>query len=63
MGCLKVTLQRIGGMSATANRIGGMGITVGLVCSVDINPEYGIIWASDGKLMTLEGGYLIGAIE
>ena len=36
-------------------------VRVGLVCSTNLNDEYGIIWASDGKLITIEGGYLIQA--
>lgn len=62
MGCLNITLERIGGSSASARRIGGISVAVGMVCSVDIR-QVGIIWASDGKLITLEGGYLIGAFE
>lgn len=60
MSCLTVRVERIGGMSATVQRIGGISIAVGLVCTTSLAEE-GIIWASDGKLITLEGGYLIAA--
>lgn len=63
-------VDRIGGMSAAAWRIGGrntarverltrMTARVGLVCSTNIDIRPGILWASDGRLITLEGGFLI----
>lgn len=58
--CIKITIGRIGRTSAEAERVGGLTVSVALVCSVNIG-DTGIIWASDGKLVTLEGGYLIGA--
>ena len=73
MGCLSVNIRRIGGVAVEAQhvggiaveaeRIGGVSVTASLVCGVDIGPILGIIWASDGKLITAEGGYLIGATE
>lgn len=54
-----VTLSRIGGIDATATRVGGMTCRMGLVCSTGVG--IGIIWASDGRLITLEGGFLIAA--
>lgn len=70
MNCLEVDIQRVGGLDAKVERVGAMTCTVrrvsdfsvriGLVCTTDLG-ELGIIWASDGKLITLEGGYLIGA--
>lgn len=60
MSCLTVRVERIGGMSATVQRIGGISIAVGLVCATSLGDE-GIIWASDGKLITADGGYLIAA--
>lgn len=60
MSCLTVKVERIGGMSATVQRIGGMSVAAGLVCTTSLSEE-GIIWASDGKLITADGGYLIAA--
>lgn len=90
MGCLSVTVRRIGGASGAATRLGGLscnverigdmdcrteriagdvsarvrrmaGMTarVGLVCTTNIDIRPGILWASDGRLITLEGGFLI----
>lgn len=55
----EVTITRIGGIDASATRVGGMTCRMGLVCSTGLGK--GIIWASDGRLITLEGGFLIGA--
>lgn len=60
VGCLTVDLSRIGGSDVSVERISDFAVTVGLVCAVNIGTR-GIIWASDGALITLEGGYLIGA--
>lgn len=70
IGCLTISFDRKGGVDASASRIGGidasatrihdLAISIGLVCSTSIG-DLGIIWASDGKLITLEGGYLIQA--
>ena len=60
MNCLDVKVSRFGGLSCTVRRISDFNVRVGLVCTTNLG-EYGIIWASDGKLITLEGGYLIGA--
>ena len=59
-GCLTVVIGRVGGMEASATRISDFTVTIGLVCPTNLGTQ-GIIWASDGKLITLEGGYLIGA--
>ena len=58
--CINITLERIGRTVAEAKRVGDLTVTIALICSVNIG-DNGIIWASDGKLITLEGGYLIGA--
>lgn len=55
----EVALTRIGGIEAGATRVGGMTCRMGLVCSTGLGK--GIIWASDGRLITLEGGFLISA--
>lgn len=55
----EVSISRVGGMEATARRVGGMTCRMGLVCSTGVG--IGIIWASDGRLITLEGGFLIAA--
>lgn len=60
IGCLTISLDRKGGVEATATRIHDFAVSVGLVCNTNLD-ELGIIWASDGKLITLDGGYLIGA--
>lgn len=71
MSCLSVRIKRIGGgASADVRRIGGMAAAsvepfphmtarVGLVCTTNLDHREGILWASDGRLITLEGGYLI----
>lgn len=56
----EVTITRIGGIDASAARVGGVTCRMGLVCSTGLG-GLGIIWASDGRLITLEGGFLIGA--
>lgn len=55
----EVTITRIGGIDASAARVGGMTCRMGLVCNTGLGR--GIIWACDGRLITLEGGFLIGA--
>ena len=70
MNCLNVDLSRVGNMSVGLTRIGGLDVRlsrvsdfkvrVGLVCGTSLG-EYGIIWSCEGKLITIEGGYLIGA--
>lgn len=51
MGCLNVTLNRIGsGISIHAKRVGGMLVTCGLVCTV--NSKDKILW-SDKYLVWL----------
>lgn len=60
IGCLTISFERKGGLEVGARRIGGLSVSMGLVCEVSYDSD-GIIWASDGKLITLEGGYLIGA--
>ena len=71
-GCLTITIDRIGGnisaymkratapASATAARVGGIIANMGLVCGAGIGID-GILWASDAKLITIDGGYLIVA--
>lgn len=63
MGCLSVSLRRIGGITAEASRIGGMtasarrvgGMTarLGLVCATDLG-EY-ILWGRDGIVWNVYG--------
>ena len=63
MGCLSVSLRRIGGITAEASRIGGItasarrvgGMTarLGLVCSTDLG-EY-ILWGRDGIIFNVYG--------
>lgn len=56
----EVEFSRVGGIGASASRVGGMTCRMGLICSTGIGVN-GIIWASDGRLITLDGGFLIGA--
>ena len=59
MGCLSVIVAEV-----EVERIGRASLRVGLVCSVGhLDPTEGIIWASDGRLITLYGGFLIAADE
>lgn len=60
MNCLEVNIERKDNLSCAVRRVCGLTVRIGLVCTAGLG-EYGIIWASDGKLITLEGGYLIGA--
>lgn len=71
MGCLSTTIRRIGGLVATltmvggltarVTRVGAMTCRVGLVCGTNLGINGGIIWANDGRLLTLENGFLISA--
>lgn len=45
--------------SAVVAKASGMTARVGLVCTTNIDIRPGILWASDGRLITLEGGFLI----
>lgn len=71
IGCLNTSLERIGGdmsaemtlapecgMSATMERRGTpMTFSMGLVCSTGLGP-WEILYASDGGLITIDGGVL-----
>lgn len=70
LGGMSLRVERIGDMTARTARIGGdcrlhaermgrMTFRAGLVCTTNIDIKPGILWASDGRLITLEGGYLI----
>lgn len=69
IGGMTADVERIGGMTCGVARVGGstasiapfphMTARVGLVCTTNLDPREGILWASDGRLITLEGGYLI----
>lgn len=52
-------IGRVGGMTASVARSGGLTVRFGLVCGTNIDQRPGILWASDGRLITLEGGFLI----
>lgn len=69
IGCLTITIDRIGGieasatrvsvpMNATATRVGGMTANMGLVCGSSLGVGT-ILWASDAKLITIDNGYLL----
>lgn len=69
VGCLTVTVDRIGGASAsmtratepataTATRVGGMTANLGLVCATSLGVGC-ILWASDAKLITVDRGVLL----
>lgn len=57
IGGISATMEREGGISASMTNKGGITCRLGLVC--DANIGQGILWASDGRLITFEGGYLI----
>lgn len=70
LGGMTANVERIGEMSCRTERIAGdvyavvtrccgMTARVGLVCTTNIDVRPGILWASDGRLITLEGGFLI----
>lgn len=69
IGCLTITIDRIGGIeasatrvsvptTATATRVGGMTVNMGLVCGPSLGVGT-ILWASDAKLITIDNGYLL----
>ena len=57
VGGIKTTTGLINSVSVVSSRIGGINSRLGLVCSPSIG--IGILWASDGRLITIEGGFLI----
>lgn len=69
-GCLTITIGRVGGgISATMSRIkqpvsvsaerqGGITANMGLVCGPGLGLGT-VLWASDAKLMTIDGGFLL----
>lgn len=60
IGDMTCRTERIAGdVSAVVERCCGMTARVGLVCTTNIDIRPGILWASDGRLITLEGGFLI----
>ena len=69
MACLSAIIRRIGAatssilrsgeMDVSVSRVGGLTVRFGLVCGTNIDQRPGILWASDGRLITLEGGFLI----
>lgn len=70
LGGMTANVERIGEMSCRTERMYdraaarverqcGMTARVGLVCTTNIDTRPGILWASDGRLITLEGGFLI----
>lgn len=61
VGSASARIERQGSSSARIGRIGGLSVRFGLVCGTNLDPREGILWASDGRLITLEGGYLIPA--
>ena len=58
-GRMAAQVTRIGALTASVSRMGGMTCRIGLVCGTNLDPRPGILWASDGRLITLEGGFLI----
>lgn len=67
MGCLAVITRRIGGPTVGTTRIGGVSVVatnvggihcrMGLVCGANLGE--GVLWASDGVLLTVNKEYLI----
>ena len=58
-GDLSVSKERVGGdLTVTKTRVGGdLTVRVGLVCGTNIG--LGFLYASDGLLITIDGGKLI----
>lgn len=57
VGGITTTTELINNISVASNRVGGVKSRVGLVCAPGIG--IGVLWASDGRLITIEGGFLI----
>ena len=57
VGGITTSVELINNISVTSNRVGGVKSRVGLVCAPGIG--IGVLWASDGRLITIEGGFLI----
>lgn len=57
VGGITTSTELINNISVTSNRVGGVKSRVGLVCAPGIG--IGVLWASDGRLITIEGGFLI----
>ena len=53
------SVERVGAMTAAVSRVGGLSVRFGLICGTNLDQRPGILWASDGRLITLEGGFLI----
>lgn len=60
MSCLSVKFSRVKQIGASFLRASGMRARFGLVCATDLKrPDENVLFASDGGLLTIEGGYLI----
>lgn len=57
VGGISVKATSQGGIKASLQKKGGITGRMGLVCETNLGQ--GILWASDGRLITFEGGYLI----
>lgn len=57
IGGIKATTALINNVSVTSSRVGGVKSRMGLICSPNLG--YGVLWASDERLITIEGGFLI----
>ena len=60
MSCLSVTLTRVKQINASMSRMSHMSARLSLVCATDLKrPDENVLYASDGGLLTIDGGYLI----
>lgn len=59
VGGSRATIRRVGAASASVQRVGSLSVRFGLVCGTNLDQRPGILWASDGRLITIEGGFLI----
>lgn len=57
VGSIKTATELTNSVSVTSSRVCGIKSRMGLVCSPGLG--YGVLWASDGRLVTIEGGFLI----
>lgn len=57
MGGISAEMSSQGGIKVSMQKKGGITGRLGLVCETNLGQ--GILWASDGRLITFEGGFLI----
>lgn len=53
----------VSGLCGCVRRKGGLKAAAGAVCGTSLGAGQNIIWASDGLMLTLEGGYLYYTVK